>query len=114
MTQASDAFSGPHSPLPVEHSADMTELKGILEEQYWVQAEYAYTIPVRHFLGTLVWEGPVHVFGLKNHPWSSRAFAWTMSTGSVAKHHVALESRAVPEAAEAVRLALLGSGPSPR
>jgi hypothetical protein len=80
--------------------------KRVVEERYGVDAEYVYTVPLRHFLGTVVWEGPVHVFSLKNHPTASRAFAWSESTGTGVEHHVALDSRAVPEAAEAVRLAL--------
>jgi hypothetical protein len=86
--------------------ARIEDLKRLVERRCEVTAAYAYTVPVRHLLGTGVWEGPVHVFILKGHPTATRAFAWTLA-GHTPEHHVALESRAVPEAAEAVRLALL-------
>jgi len=104
MTPVKD--EGSRSPGPLLQPVEMTDLKRVLEERYAVSAEFAYTVPVRHLLGKTVWEGPVHVFQLKNHPSASRAFAWSMTNGTVVHRHIALESRAVPEAAEAVRLAL--------
>jgi hypothetical protein len=107
MTQANDPSTGRiPSRTPEPHPADVDALKRFVEKQYSVKAEYAYTVPVRHLLGTLVWEGPVYVFSLMDHPTAKRAFGWSTTNGLRENQHVALESRAVPEAAEAVRLAL--------
>jgi hypothetical protein len=46
------------------------------------------------------------VFAVLGHPTSTRAFAWSTFDGHEEQRHIALESRAVPEAAEAVRLVL--------
>lgn len=108
MSQANDTGSGLASAVPLADPPDTIELKRALEEQYWVKAEYAYAVPVRPSVGTTVWAGQVFVFALKDHPTAFRAFAWSMCAGGALEHHVALESRAVPEAAEAVRLSLLG------
>jgi hypothetical protein len=92
--------------VPQGHPCDSAELKALVEKRYSVKAEYIYTSPVRHVFGDVLWEGPVCVFAVFGHPTSTRAFAWSTFDGHEEQRHIALESRAVPEAAEAVRLVL--------
>jgi len=106
MTRTNEFVRVPLIILPATSSLNTEVLRRRVEEQYAVKATYAYTVPVRHLLGAEVWEGPVHVFSLEGHSTAARAFAW-MLDGETPDHYLALESRAVPEAAEAVRLALL-------
>jgi hypothetical protein len=92
--------------VPNGHPCGSEELRSEVEKRYSAKAEFAYTVPVRHLFGEVVWEGPVCVFLLSGHPTATKAFAWTTLDGVMQEHHVALESKAVPQAAEAVRLVL--------
>ena len=103
MTKRTDIARTPWLvPVP---GPDTASHKRVVEKQYSVEAEYAYTVPV-NLVGDIPWEGPVYVFLLADHPVAARAFAWSTEDALEVDYHVALESRAVPEAAEAVRLGL--------
>ena len=55
-----------------------SELKRSIESQHGGTATLAQSVPIKEtHAGSVVWEGVVHVFDLKDHPTASRAYAWS-------------------------------------
>jgi hypothetical protein len=54
------------------------DLERAVESQHGGTATTAQSVPFKEtHAGAVVWEGAVHVFDLKGHPASSRAYAWS-------------------------------------
>jgi len=56
----------------------LDELRVAVEGMHSCQVTLSHTVPIREsFDGQPVWEGIVHVFDLKGHSSTTRAYAWS-------------------------------------
>ncbi|HVX36105.1 MAG TPA: hypothetical protein VHC71_07780 [Hyphomicrobium sp.] len=74
------------------NSATMDQLKRVIESQHGGTASFHQSLRV---VGTnrrmTDWDGIVHVFDLKNHPKTKRAYAWTAAiTGGTKPRYFAV------------------------
>lgn len=97
----------------IEASAE--DLKAAVESQHGGTATLLKAVPVKEMTGDkVVWEGVVHVFGLKDHPKATRAYAWSHAIDGSDKRrfYAVLGVPPVNSAADAVRAAIVADAKS--
>ena len=84
-------------------------LKRVIESQHGGNAAYRQSLQVHKAAKTGEWDGIVHVFDLKDHPRSRRAYAWSSAIkgGTKPRYFAVLHSARVTGPAEAVKAAAL-------
>jgi hypothetical protein len=87
------------------------ELKAVIRHCYGVESEHVESVPIKEVHdGKTVWDGIVEVFNLKNHPKTTRAYAWSYETDdpNQGPHHVTvLHIHPVKSARDAVKAAIV-------
>lgn len=101
----------------MQNGTSREQLKKIIESQHGGDAQYRESMRVMKMPPKLTdWDGVVHVFDLKNHPKSKRAYAWSSAIkgGTKPRYFAVLHSNRICGAAEAVKaaaLAIRSTGP---
>jgi hypothetical protein len=82
-------------------------LKRVIESQHGGNAIFRQSLRVHSGSKSGDWDGIVHVFDLKDHPISKRAYAWSSAIkgGTKPRYFAVLHSGRVTGPAEAVRAA---------
>jgi hypothetical protein len=84
------------------------ELRQAVEQQLGCRAVFAYPAPVRHVFGDTVWEGPVHVFELRDGAGTREAYGWASEIGEARRVHIVRQGGGILGPAHAVRAVLMG------
>jgi hypothetical protein len=94
----------------MQSSASTEQLKRVIESQHGGNAQFRQSMRVLDLPHKLAdWDGVVHVFDLKDHPKSKRAYAWSSAIkgGTKPRYFAVLHSNRVTGPAEAVKAAAL-------
>lgn len=83
------------------------QLKRVIELQHGGSAIFRQSLRVHSAAKSGEWDGIVHVFDLKDHPKSKRAYAWSSAIkgGTKPRYFAVLHSGRVTGPAEAVKAA---------
>ena len=83
------------------------QLKRVIESQHGGSAVFRQSFRVYNASKAGEWDGIVHVFDLKDHPKSTRAYAWSSAIkgGTKPRYFAVLHSARVTGPAEAVKAA---------
>jgi len=86
------------------------ELQDVIRRLHGVPSTHVQSVPIKEtFQGKTVWEGVVEVFDLKDHPKSSRVYAWAYETenSKKPKHVTVLHMGPITSPLLAVRTAIV-------
>jgi hypothetical protein len=87
------------------------ELRAVIKKLHGVDSRHVDSVPVKEvFRGQTVWDGMVEIFEIRDHPKTSRIFAWSHQTDNPDKprrHVTVLALDPVVTPVDAVRAALI-------